>query len=327
MSLFKNLNYDTRKSFAPVSLLTAGPLVIVTRPDLPASNVRELIALAKSTPGKLTFASSGNGQSTHLAAELFDAMAGVRMVHVPYRGSAPALTDVMGGQADLMFDTMLSSMPYVNGGKLKALAVTGAARSPAAPNVPTVAEAGLPGYEATAWNGLLAPAGTPEPVLLRLSTALQKVLGRADIQQKFAAQGFASEWKTPADTARFLDTEVEKWAGVVRLPAPRSTDPAPAFILPWGVSWLLYPPATPASRACSIRPRSRSSAPPTIPTRSGPTHPLHAAPRLCGHAVPDQPATRRSPGRTRLAQPGRVARGAGPGDRGGGRRAGGAGGG
>ncbi|WP_257129722.1 tripartite tricarboxylate transporter substrate-binding protein, partial [Piscirickettsia salmonis] len=105
MSLFKNLNYDTRKSFAPVSLLTSGPLVIVTRPDLPASNVRELIALAKSTPGKLTFASSGNGQSTHLAAELFGALAGVRMVHVPYRGSAPALTDVMGGQADIMFDT------------------------------------------------------------------------------------------------------------------------------------------------------------------------------------------------------------------------------
>ena len=216
MSLFKNLNYDARKSFAPVSLLTSGPLVIVTRPDLPASNVRELIALAKSTPGKLTFASSGNGQSTHLAAELFGAMAGVRMVHVPYRGSAPALTDVMGGQADIMFDTMLSSMPYVNGGKLKALAVTGAARSPAAPNVPTVAEAGLPGYEATAWNGLLAPAGTPASVVDRLNGALQKVLGRADIQQKFAAQGFAPAWKTPADTARFLDVEVDKWAGVVK---------------------------------------------------------------------------------------------------------------
>lgn len=216
MSLFKNLNYDTRKSFAPVTLLTSGPLVIVTRPDLPANNVRELIALAKSTPGKLTFASSGNGQSTHLAAELFGAMAGVRMVHVPYRGSAPALTDVMGGQADIMFDTMLSSMPYVNGGKLKALAVTGAASSPAAPNVPTVAEAGLPGYEATAWNGLLAPAGTPASVVERLNSALQKVLGRADIQQKFAAQGFAPAWKTPADTARFLDVEVEKWAGVVK---------------------------------------------------------------------------------------------------------------
>lgn len=216
MSLFKNLNYDTRKSFAPVTLLTSGPLVIVTRPDLPASNVRELIALAKSTPGKLTFASSGNGQSTHLAAELFGAMAGVRMVHVPYRGSAPALTDVMGGQADIMFDTMLSSMPYVTGGKLKALAVTGAARSPAAPNVPTVAEAGLPGYEATAWNGLLGPAGTPASVVARLNSALQKVLGRADIQQKFAAQGFVPAWKTPADTARFLDAEVEKWSGVVK---------------------------------------------------------------------------------------------------------------
>ena len=111
---------------------------------------------------------------------------------------------------------MLSSMPYVNGGKLKALAVTGAARSPAAPNVPTVAEAGLPGYEATAWNGLLAPAGTPASVVDRLNGALQKVLGRADIQQKFAAQGFAPAWKTPADTARFLDVEVDKWAGVVK---------------------------------------------------------------------------------------------------------------
>lgn len=216
MSLFKNLNYDTRTSFAPLSLLTKGPLVIVARPDLPASNVRELIALAKSTPDKLSFASSGNGQSTHLAAELFDAMAGVRMVHVPYRGSAPALTDVMGGQADVMFDTMLSSMPYVQGGKLKALAITGATRSPAAPDVPTVAEAGLPGYEATAWNGLLAPAGTPAPVVQRLSAALHKVLERPDIKQKFAAQGFASAWMSPADTAGFLDAEVGKWAKVVK---------------------------------------------------------------------------------------------------------------
>lgn len=216
MSLFKNLSYDTRKSFAPLSLLTKGPLVIVARPGLPAGNVRELIALAQSTPGKLSFASSGNGQSTHLAAELFNASAGTRMVHVPYRGSAPALTDVMGGQTDVMFDTMLSAMPYVQGGKLRALAVTGAARSPAAPDVPTVAESGIPGYEATAWNGLMAPAGTPEPVVRRLSDALRKVLGRPDLQQKFAAQGFAAEWMAPADYARFLDGEVDKWAGVVK---------------------------------------------------------------------------------------------------------------
>lgn len=216
MSLFKNLSYDTRKSFAPLSLLTKGPLVIVARPGLQAGNVRELIALAQSTPGKLSFASSGNGQSTHLAAELFNASAGTRMVHVPYRGSAPALTDVMGGQTDVMFDTMLSAMPYVQGGKLRALAVTGAARSPAAPDVPTVAESGIPGYEATAWNGLMAPAGTPEPVVRRLSDALRKVLGRPDLQQKFAAQGFAAEWMAPADYARFLDGEVDKWAGVVK---------------------------------------------------------------------------------------------------------------
>ncbi|CAP40382.1 tripartite tricarboxylate transporter substrate binding protein [Bordetella petrii] len=217
MSLFKNLGYDTRKSFAPISLLTKGPLVIVTRPDLPAQNVRELIALAKASPGKLTFASSGNGQSTHLSAELFNTMAGTRMVHVPYRGSAPAMTDVMGGQADIMFNTMLSSMPYVKDGKLRALAVTSAARSPAAPDVPTVAESGLDGYEATAWNGLMAPAGTPDAVVQKLSAALQKVLGRPDLQKQFAQQGFDADWMTPAEYGQFLDDEIRKWAEVVKV--------------------------------------------------------------------------------------------------------------
>lgn len=217
MSLFNNLNYDTQKSFAPISLLTQGPLVIVTRPDLPAKNVGELIALAKASPGKLTFASSGNGQSTHLSAELFNAMAGTRMVHVPYRGSAPAMTDVMGGQADLMFNTMLSSMPYVRDGKLKALAVTSAARSAAASDIPTIAQAGLPGYEATAWNGLLAPAGTPDAVLQKLSAALKKVLARPALQKQFAQQGFDAQWMTPADFQKFVDNEVKKWAEVVKV--------------------------------------------------------------------------------------------------------------
>ena len=217
MSLFKNLGYDTRKSFAPISLLTKGPLVIVTRPDLPAQNVRELIALAKASPGKLTFASSGNGQSTHLSAELFNTMAGTRMVHVPYRGSAPAMTDVMGGQADIMFNTMLSSMPYVEDGKLRALAVTSVARSPAAPDVPTVAESGLDGYEATAWNGLMAPAGTPDAVVQKLNAALQKVLGRPDLQKQFAQQGFDADWMTPAEYGQFLDDEIRKWAEVVKV--------------------------------------------------------------------------------------------------------------
>lgn len=216
MSLFNNLTYDTRKSFAPVSLLTSGPLAVVTRPDLPATDIASLIALAKSQPGKMTYGSSGNGQSTHLSAAMFNVMAGTTMVHVPYRGSAPALTDVMGGQTDIMFDTMLSSMPYVKGGKLKLLATTGRARSAAAPDTPTVAEAGLPGYEATAWNGLLAPAGTPDAVLTQLSTALRTVLAKPDVQEKFAAQGFAAQWMAPASFGVFVNDEIDKWATVVK---------------------------------------------------------------------------------------------------------------
>ncbi|ARP96828.1 tripartite tricarboxylate transporter substrate binding protein [Bordetella genomosp. 13] len=216
MSLFKSLEYDTRKSFAPVSLLTKGPLVVVARPNLPASTPAQLIAMAKADPGKLSFASSGNGQSTHLSAELFNAMAGTKMTHVPYRGSAPALTDVMSGQADVMFDTMLSAMPFVQAGKLKALAVTSADRSPAAPDIPTLREAGLKGYEAVAWNGLLAPAGTPDDVVQKLNKALQQVLAQPKVQQQFAAQGFAASWTTPAAFGQFVDTEIGKWSEVVK---------------------------------------------------------------------------------------------------------------
>jgi tripartite-type tricarboxylate transporter receptor subunit TctC len=215
-SLFKNLGYSLSKDFAPVSQLTSGPLVIVANPQLPAKNVAELIALAKAKPGELNFASSGNGQSTHLSAELFAAMAGVKMNHIPYKGSAPALTDTMGGQTQLMFDTMLSAMPHVKGGKLKALAVTSATRSPVAPDLPTVAESGLPGYEAIAWNGLFAPAGTPPEVLARLSAELKKVLAAPDVKDKFEAQGFAASWNSPEDFGRFMTAEVDKWAKVVK---------------------------------------------------------------------------------------------------------------
>ena len=216
-SLFKNLGYSVSRDFAPVSQLTSGPLVIVANPALPANNIAELIALAKSKPGELNFASSGNGQSTHLSAELFASMAGVKMNHIPYKGSAPALTDTMGGQTHLMFDTMLSAMPHVKGGKLKALAVTSASRSPVAPDVPTVAESGLPGYEAIAWNGLLAPAGTPPEVVARLNAELKKALASPDVKDKFEAQGFAASWTTPTDFGRFLTVEVDKWAKVVKV--------------------------------------------------------------------------------------------------------------
>jgi tripartite-type tricarboxylate transporter receptor subunit TctC len=215
-SLFKSLGYDLQKDFAPVSQLTGGPLVIVVNPSLPAKSVQELIALAKSKPGKLNFASSGNGQSTHLSAELFSSMAGIKMNHVPYKGSAPALTDVIGGQADLMFDTMLSAMPQVKTGKLRALAVTSAARSPAAPDLPTVAESGLPGYAAIAWNGLLAPAGTPKDVVAKLNAELKKTLETADVKERFAAQGFAAAWSPPEQYAAFIQSELAKWAKVVK---------------------------------------------------------------------------------------------------------------
>ena len=216
-TLFKQMSYDLMKDFVPVSQLTAGPLVIVANPALPAKNVKELIALARSKPGELAFASSGPGQSTHLAAELFDTMAGIKMTHVPYKGSAPALTDTMGGQVSLFFDTMLSAMPHVRSGKLKAIAVTSAARSPAAPEIPTVAESGLPGYEAIAWNGVLAPAGTPKDVVVKLNAELKKALELPEIKERFAAQGFAAAWSSPEQYAAFLNAEVEKWGKVVKV--------------------------------------------------------------------------------------------------------------
>lgn len=215
-ALFAKLNYSITKDFAPVSQLTAGPLVIVATPGLAANNVKELIALAKTKSGGINYASSGNGQSTHLSAELFSAMAGVKMNHIPYKGSAPALTDVMSGQADVMFDTMLSAMPFVKGGKLKAIAVTSAQRSPSAPEIPTVAESDLAGFEAIAWNGLVAPAGTPREVIDKLNAELRKVLEAPDVKQRFDAQGFAAQWNTPAQFSGFVQSEVEKWAKVAK---------------------------------------------------------------------------------------------------------------
>jgi tripartite-type tricarboxylate transporter receptor subunit TctC len=216
MSLFKNLNYDVVKDFVPVTLLTQGPLVLVATPSFPANNVGELIALAKAKPDTLNFASSGNGQSTHLSGELFNSMAGIKLSHVPYKGSAPALTDVIAGQVPLMFDTMLSAMPFVTSGRLKALAVTSPQRSPAAPNVPTIAESGLPGYEVFAWNGLLAPAGTPKAVVSRLSEELKKAMELPQVKEKFAAQGFAASWDMPTEFGRFLQGEVDKWTKTVK---------------------------------------------------------------------------------------------------------------
>ena len=197
MSIFKNLNYDVQRDFAPVSLLTQGPLVLVANPAFPAKNVAEVIAQAKAQPGVLNYASSGNGQSTHLSAELFNMMAGVKLNHVPYKGSAPALTDVIAGQVPLMFDTMLSSMPFVKAGKLRAIAVTSPQRSPAAPDVPTIAESGLPGYEVFAWNGLLAPTGTPPAIIMKLSEEMKKALELPAVKDKFCRPGLCRHLHHP----------------------------------------------------------------------------------------------------------------------------------
>jgi tripartite-type tricarboxylate transporter receptor subunit TctC len=216
MSLFKSLNYDVQKDLAPVSLLTQGPLVLVTHPQFPANSVKELIDMAKAKPGSLNFASSGNGQSTHLSAELFNSMAGTKMVHVPYKGSAPALSDLMTGQVGIMFDTTLSAMPFVRAGKLKALGVTSPQRTPAAPDVPTIAESGLPGYEVFAWNGVLVPAGTPKAIVAQLNEEIRKAMQLPQVRDKFSAQGFAASWNTPDQFGVFVRNEVDKWARTVK---------------------------------------------------------------------------------------------------------------
>jgi tripartite-type tricarboxylate transporter receptor subunit TctC len=215
MTLFKDLSYDTVKDFEPIALLTEVPLILVVNPAVKAQTVEELIALAKQEPGSLDVASSGNGQSTHLAAELFNAMAGVKMTHVPYKGSAPAITDVVAGHVQLMFDTVMSALPHVQVGKLRALAVTGAKRAPVVPDVPTIAEAALPGYEAIAWNGLFAPVGTPRAIIDQLNAETVEAVQSDKVKEQFASMGATARPTTPDEFASYVRNEVTKWAKVV----------------------------------------------------------------------------------------------------------------
>jgi tripartite-type tricarboxylate transporter receptor subunit TctC len=178
--------------------------------------VQELIALAKAKPGQLSFASSGNGTSIHLSAELFKTMAGVDMLHVPYKGSAPALTDLIGGQVNLMFDNLTSSLSHIKAGKLRALAVTSSKRSPALPDVPTIAEAGLPGFEASSWFGVFAPAGTPPELIARLNKEIVKALSSAELKERLAGQGAEAVGDSPEQFAAHIKSETAKWAKVVK---------------------------------------------------------------------------------------------------------------
>ncbi|MBQ1765973.1 MAG: tripartite tricarboxylate transporter substrate binding protein [Aquincola sp.] len=221
-SLYPKLPYDPIKDFAPVTLVAAVPNVLVFNPakaeQLGIRNVADLIKYAKANPGKLNMASSGNGTSIHLAGELFKAMTGSSMVHFPYRGSGPALIDLIGGNMDLMFDNLPSSMQQIKAGKLKALAVTSAARSPALPDVPTIAEAGpVKGYEASSWFGLLAPHGTPADVVNRLQQETAKALASPVLKERLMAQGAVPSGNTPAEFAKLIDAETAKWAQVVKV--------------------------------------------------------------------------------------------------------------
>jgi tripartite-type tricarboxylate transporter receptor subunit TctC len=214
-SLYPKMPYDPVKDFAPVTLVASVPNVLVVNPEVPAKSVQELIDLAKAKPGELNFASSGNGTSIHVSGELFKAMTGTDIVHVPYKGSGPAVTDLLGGQVQMMFDNMPSSLPHVKAGKLRALGVTSAKRSPALPEVPTIAEAGVPGYDATSWFGILAPAGTPEPVVTRLQGAIVQALGEPEMRQRMADLGAEPVGDTPAEFGQFITAELAKWAKVV----------------------------------------------------------------------------------------------------------------
>jgi tripartite-type tricarboxylate transporter receptor subunit TctC len=215
-ALYKKMPYDHIKDFAPISRVAAVPNVLVVNPSQPYKTVKELIAYGKSHPGELSFASSGNGTSIHLAAELFKSMTGVQMRHIPYKGSAPALTDLMGGQTNLMFDNLPSAIGFIRAGKLRAIAVTTLTRTSQLPDVPTIAETEIPGFDASSWFGLFAPAGTPPAVIKRIDDALAKVMETTDLKKKIIERGGEPMAETPEKFAAFIQAETTKWAKVVK---------------------------------------------------------------------------------------------------------------
>jgi tripartite-type tricarboxylate transporter receptor subunit TctC len=212
----RRLNFDPAKDFAPVTLMTITPLVMIARNDLPANSVREVIAYGKANPGKLTFASSGVGTSHHLSGELFKSLAGIDMLHVPYQGSPQAHVDLLGGRVDVMFDNIVPVTPHITQGRLKPLAVTTPQRAKSQPNIPTMAEAGMPDFEAVAWFGLLAPAATPAPIVERLNREVTAILKRPEISERLAAMGAIVVGNSPAEFGRFMQAEIDKWGPVVQ---------------------------------------------------------------------------------------------------------------
>ncbi|MGH6626871.1 MAG: Bug family tripartite tricarboxylate transporter substrate binding protein [Burkholderiaceae bacterium] len=215
-SLYKKLPYDPVKQLVPVALLGYGQNALVVRNDLPVNTVKDLIAMAKAKPGKLVMGSAGSGTTGHLGGELFKSMTGTFMVHVPYRGSPQAIQDLVGGQIDLMFDNIASIAPHIKNGRVRVLGVSGRSRSPLFPDVPTVAEAGVPGYETTAWGGIVAPAGTPREIVLRLNEEINKVLGTSSVHEKFAALAFETTIGPPERLFDRALRETRLWGDIIR---------------------------------------------------------------------------------------------------------------
>jgi tripartite-type tricarboxylate transporter receptor subunit TctC len=215
VSLYKSMPYDFEKDFAPVSLLASSPFVIAVNPAVPAQNFKEFLALAKAKPGTLTYGSAGIGVSSHLSGEALKVMAGIDIVHVPYKGQAAAMADLLGGQISFMFANPVTTLQQVRAGKLRALAVTGTSRFAGAPDIPTVAESGVPGYEAETWFGIAAPAGTPDAVVNKLSTALQEVMNSKEVRSALEPQGAVIIANNPQQFAKRIQSDIAKWREII----------------------------------------------------------------------------------------------------------------
>lgn len=215
-SLYSKMPYDNVKDFEPVSLVAEVTIVLVVNPAIPANSIGQLIALAKSRPGELTFGSPGNGTPQHLAGELFNFISGVKIRHVPYKGAVPALTDLLGGQISMIFSSMPPALPHIKSGKLRALGVTSTARSPVTPELPTIAESGLTGYEVKNWYGIFAPRGTPKEIVTKLNAEIVKILNMPDVKESLSLQGAEPSTSTPQEFAAYVKDETEKWAKIVK---------------------------------------------------------------------------------------------------------------
>jgi tripartite-type tricarboxylate transporter receptor subunit TctC len=215
-NLHARLTYDALKDFAPIVLIASAPLVLVVNPAVPAKTIQEFAALARAQPGKLNYASNGNGSSAHLAAVMYESMAGVQMVHVPYKGLAPALTDLLSGEVQLMFSSMVAILPHIKAGKLRALATTGAKRDPALPDLPTIAEAGIPGYESGVWFGLMVAAGTPKEIIAKLNAAAVQATKSPEFVKRMTDLGYNIIPGTPEDMVAMNKAEIARWTPIVK---------------------------------------------------------------------------------------------------------------